>query len=102
MIAFCLCAWCWWTGDGLALAAAPVGYQGNLNPFSSDPFGFALCLGGKYFWIAWLMVVLCLLGPEEARTEVGEGEVRGSASDGAMVSDWFCVPKCYANYECFM
>ena len=39
---FFFCLWCWWAGDGRAPAAAPVGYQGNLNPSSSDPFGFLL------------------------------------------------------------
>ena len=65
-------------------------------------FCSSFCLGGKCFWAASLMVVLCLLGSEEARAEVREGEVRGSASDRAMVSGWFCVPKRYVNYECFV
>lgn len=36
--------------------------------------------------IASLMVLICLLvGPEEARAKVGEGQVRGPASHGTMV-----------------
>jgi hypothetical protein len=32
-----------------------------------------------------------MVGSEEARAEVGEGQVRGSASDRAMVSGQVCV-----------
>jgi hypothetical protein len=32
------------------------------------------------------MLVFCSVGSEEARAAVREGQVRGSASDGAMVS----------------
>lgn len=38
------------------------------------------------FGVASLMLVLCLVGSEEARAEVGAGQVCGSASDRAMVS----------------
>jgi hypothetical protein len=34
------------------------------------------------------MSVNCLVGSEEARAEVREGQVRGSAPDRAMVSGW--------------
>jgi hypothetical protein len=39
-----------------------------------------------------------LFGSEEARAEVRESEVRGSAYDIAMVSGWFYVLKCYRNW----
>ena len=65
-------------------AATPVRYQGNFGIAWLDPVNFAVPFVVAVEAVS-LMVVLCLAGSEEARAEVGEGQVRRLASNGTMV-----------------
>ena len=66
-------------------AATPVRYQGNFGIARLDPVNFAVPFAVAVEVVS-LMVVLCLAGSEEARAEVGEGQVRRLASNRTMVS----------------
>ena len=66
-------------------AAASVRDQGNFGIAWLDPVNFAVPFAVAVEVVS-LMVVLCLAGSEEARAEVGEGQVRRLASNRTMVS----------------